>query len=300
MKRVNRTMVAVWVVAAGLGLPLAPGYAQSNGQQPDIQLPAGGSSGQPLIDPAVKAFMLGDYATALQLWEKAAGANDPQAMNNIGILYNKGLGVKKDNKQAEAWYLKSANLGYANAQFNLGNLYFNGDDGIKQDLTEAARWYTAAARGNHLRAQYYLAQMYEHGDGVKEDHLTALNWYVKSADGGLPEAKYVVGRMLLTGKGMQQDQPKALSYLLDAATAGVPHARALLGQAYADGLGTEPNRVEAYVWLSLSLDNLPAGQAQQQAFDTLRRVEEDMSQSEQAAGKRLLARMEVQQRQNTQ
>jgi TPR repeat protein len=291
MKLVNRATLAIWLTMGGFTLPVSTALAQTD-------TPTSGTP-QPLIDPANKAFMLGDYATASQLWEKAAAAGDPEAMNNLGILYYKGLGFKQDVKQAEAWYLRAAHLGYTNAQFNLGNLYFNGD-GIDQNLTEAARWYTAAARANHLRAQYYLAQMYEHGDGVKEDHATALNWYVKSADGGLPEAKYVVGRMLLTGDGLQKDQPKALGYLLDAASAGVPHARALLGQAYADGLGTEPNLVEAYVWLSLALDNLPPGQLQQKAFTTLRRVEQDMTQDQMASGKRLLARMEVHQTQNQQ
>lgn len=243
---------------------------------------------------ASKAFFAGDYATARKLWEQLAAQNDPAAMTNLGIMYEKGLGVKRDMQAAEGMYLRAANLGYEQGQFDLANLYYNGD-GIKQDYKQAGRWYMAAAMSGHLRSQYYLAQMYENGQGVPVDHLNALKWYVKAADGGLPEAKYVVGRKLLTGEDIKEDHPKAIPYLLDAADAGVPHARAWLGLAYFNGWGTPKNLVEAYIWLELALDNLPAGELQQKAYDTLRAAEDQMSQSELAAAKRLRAKASAKQ-----
>jgi hypothetical protein len=246
---------------------------------------------------ASKAFFAGDYATAKKLWEQLAAQNDPAALTNLGIMYEKGLGVKRDMQAAEAMYLRAANLGYQQGQFDLGNLYYNGD-GIKQDYKQAGRWYMAAALSGHLRSQYYLAQMYENGQGVPVDRLNALKWYVKAADGGLPEAKYVVGRKLLTGEDIQEDHPKAIPYLLDAADAGVPHARAWLGLAYYNGWGTPKNLVETYVWLELALDNLPAGQLQEKAYDTLRAAESQMSQNQLAAAKRLVAKASVKQSQN--
>lgn len=245
-------------------------------------------------DMASRAFFAGDYATAKRLWEKLAGENDPAAQTNLGIMYEKGIGVKRDVKTAEALYLRAANLGYAQAQFDLANLYYNGN-GIKQDFKQAGRWYMAAAMSGHLRSQYYLAQMYENGEGVPEDRMNALKWYVKAADGGLPEAKYVVGRKLLTGEDIKEDHPKAIPYLLDAADAGVPHARAWLGLAYLNGWGTPKNLVEAYLWLELGLDHLPAGELQQKAYEGVREAESDMSQSQLAAAKRLLAKAKAKQ-----
>src|SRR5260221_11377178 len=112
--------------------------------------------------------------------------------------------------------------------------------------------------------------MYEDGEGVPVDRLNALKWYVKAADGGLPEAKYVVGRKLLTGEDIKEDHPKAITYLLAAADAGVPHARAWLGLAYYHGWGTPKNLVEAYVWLELGLEHLPAGGLQQKSYEAVR------------------------------
>jgi hypothetical protein len=289
------------VLILGLGLlafsagPL-PSFAQDslpqNSQPQNSQ--AGASSDSDASEAASKAFFAGDYVKAGQIWEKLAAENDPAAMTNLGIMYEKGLGVKRDMKTAEAIYLRAANLGYAEAQFDLGNLYYNGD-GIKQDYKQAGHWYMAAALSGHLRSQYYLAQMYENGQGVPEDRLNALKWYVKAADGGLPEAKYVVGRKLLTGEDIQEDHPKAIPYLLDAADAGVPHARAWLGIAYYNGWGTPKNLVAAYVWLELGLDHLPAGELQQKTYNTLRAAESEMSEDQLAAGKRLVAKATVKQ-----
>lgn len=274
-------MAVIWVTSAlVLGVP-SPTFAQES--QPTTTPPPTES------DLASRAFFKGDYAQAKQRWERLAADNDPEAMTNLGIMYEKGIGVKRDVKTAEALYLRAANLGYVQGQFDLANLYYNGN-GIKQDYKSAGHWYTAAALAGHLRSQYYLAQMYENGEGVQEDRLNALKWYVKAADGGLPEAKYVIGRKLLTGEDIQEDHPKAIPYLLDAADAGVSQARAWLGIAYFHGWGTPKNLVEAYVWLELALDRLPAGELQQKAYHTLRDAESQMSQNQVSAAKRLVAK----------
>jgi len=41
------------------------------------------------------------------------------------------------------WFRKSAQQGYANAQFNLGIMYHHGC-GVKQDYPEALCWYSKA------------------------------------------------------------------------------------------------------------------------------------------------------------
>jgi hypothetical protein len=274
--------VLAWGLGLSVMLAVPPVTLAQN------SLPAA-SSDSSESDAATKAFFAGDYASAKAIWEKLAADNDPAAITNLGIMNEKGLGVKRDVPAAEALYLRAANLGYVQGQFDLANLYYNGD-GIKQDFKQAGHWYMAAALSGHLRSQYYLAQMYENGEGVPVDRLNALKWYVKAADGGLPEAKYVVGRKLLTGEDIKEDHPKAITYLLDAADAGVPHARAWLGLAYFNGWGTPKNLVEAYVWLELGLDHLPAGDLQQKAYEAVRQAESDMSQDQLAAAKRLLAK----------
>ena len=117
------------------------------------------------VDPGSAAFMSGNYALALQEWSTKAQTGDAEAMNNIGILYNKGLGVEQDEAMAASWYRRAAEIGFANAQFNLANLYYSGN-GVERDLKQSAGWYHEAAKRGHLGAQYFLGLMYEDGEGV--------------------------------------------------------------------------------------------------------------------------------------
>jgi len=236
--------------------------------------------------------MLGDYATAKQIWLEAAKAGDPEAMNNLGILYDKGLGVDRDIETAARLYERAADLGFPNAQFNLANLYYNGV-GIKRDYATAARWYTAAARGGHALAQFYLAEMYESGQGVKKDKLEAIGWYAKAADNKLPEAEYEVGRRLLYGDGVKPDTDKAYGYLMDAGFQGHAQSQALLGKAYARAIGGAARPVEAYVWLKMAASRLGPGRDLKEATELLRKVEGRLSADERAAAESTLLQFET-------
>ena len=61
-------------------------------------------------------------------------------------LNSKGYELSEVGNYAEAvkWYRIAAEQGDADAQFNLGLLYNNGD-GVTQNYTEAAKWYHKAA-----------------------------------------------------------------------------------------------------------------------------------------------------------
>lgn len=50
------------------------------------------------------------------------------AQNNLGLMYFLGEGVPQDDPQALEWFLKAAEQGHADAQFNLGMMYENGQD----------------------------------------------------------------------------------------------------------------------------------------------------------------------------
>ena len=58
---------------------------------------------------------------------KAAEQGHPRAQLKIGLMYDKGEGVKQDPVEAAKWYRRAASQGYAPAQFNLGFAYDTGD-----------------------------------------------------------------------------------------------------------------------------------------------------------------------------
>lgn len=63
------------------------------------------------------------YASTL----KRVQQGDAQAQYEIGKMYYKGDGVKKDYAEAAKWYYQAAQLGYAKAQSWLGYAYLKGD-----------------------------------------------------------------------------------------------------------------------------------------------------------------------------
>ena len=94
------------------------------------------------------------------------------AQYNLGIMYDNGLGVLQDYKEAVKWYTKSAEQGLADAQFNLGWAYSNGR-GVIQDYKESVKWYRKSAEQGDSLAQYNLGYMHAQGQGVPQDYVMA-------------------------------------------------------------------------------------------------------------------------------
>ncbi len=57
---------------------------------------------------------------------KSAEQGYADAQFNLGGMYAEGKGTPQDDKQAVHWYTKSAEQGLAAAQNNLGVMYLNG------------------------------------------------------------------------------------------------------------------------------------------------------------------------------
>ena len=85
------------------------------------------------------AYIKGDYKTAFIEWQPLAEQGHAKAQYNLGLMYDNGEGVLKDDKEAVKWYRKAAEQGHAKAQYNLGVMYINGD-GVLKDLSKAKYW----------------------------------------------------------------------------------------------------------------------------------------------------------------
>jgi uncharacterized protein len=131
------------------------------------------------LEDGVAAVKRGDYATALRLFRPLADQGDDVAQFDLGVLYNKGWGVRQDYVQAAKWYRLAAGQGNADAQYNLGILY---DDGHRYG--EAVNWYRKAADQGLADAQYNLGILYAKGRGVPQDYVQAYMWFNLLAEQG--------------------------------------------------------------------------------------------------------------------
>ncbi len=96
------------------------------------------------FNEGVAAYERGDYATALREFRPLANQGDADAQNNLGALYYHGKGVPEDDAKAVKWFRKAAEQGDADAQNNLGLMYGKGR-GVPQDYVQAHMWYNLAA-----------------------------------------------------------------------------------------------------------------------------------------------------------
>ena len=89
------------------------------------------------------AYDRADYKSALRIWMAAAQAGNPEAQNNVGEIYERGLGGEPNYDAAVIWYQKAADQGYTRALFNLGTLYEQGA-GVPKDRLRALNLYRQA------------------------------------------------------------------------------------------------------------------------------------------------------------
>jgi hypothetical protein len=133
----------------------------------------GGAATAGPFEDAVAAYRSGDYAAALRVWRRLAEEGDADAQFRLGVMYESGQGVLRNDADAISWYRKAAEQDDAVAQFNLGVMYAKG---VSPNHAEAALWYRCAADQGLAGAQFNLGMMYAAGQGVAQDYVQAHMW----------------------------------------------------------------------------------------------------------------------------
>ncbi len=136
------------------------------------------------FDEGLVAAMSGDYVTAYREFHPLAGKGDAEAQHNLGVMYYNGHGVAKNFGEAAKWFRKAAEQGIAEAQSSLGIMYHKGE-GVALDHAQSVIWYRLAADQGFAWAQYSLGAAYAGGEGVALNMEEAVKWYRKAAAQGL-------------------------------------------------------------------------------------------------------------------
>lgn len=118
-----------------------------------------------IVDDAVAAVESGDLEKGHYLLLKAAGDGSARAQDELGAYYQF---YENNYEEAFKWYRKSAEQGFADAQYNVGSSYDFGQ-GVERNPQEATKWYRLAVAQNHSWAQYNLAISYLNGSGVPKN-----------------------------------------------------------------------------------------------------------------------------------
>jgi TPR repeat protein len=236
----NITRVLPWLTAAACIAALA-GPARADRLPPGVLVI---HIHQPTYldrPPGSGPYSQADINDAMEL----AKIGDAEAQANLGIM----LQSRGQYKQAAYWYQQAAQAGVANAEYNMGTLYFNGE-GVPQDYAKAHQWFMRAARRGNKNAEFQLAMTYFTGQGVNKDPQQEIHWYEKAARQGLPAAAYNLGVIYNNGDEVPPDYVRAYAWMLLAQKGGLDAAGALT--AIAENL--TPEQIKQAKQLSRSLD----------------------------------------------
>jgi TPR repeat protein len=199
----------------------------------------------------LEAYERGDYAAALREWQPLAEKGDANAQYNLGLFYNQGQGVPKDLAQATAWYRKAAEQGNSNAEYNLAVMYSTGQ-GVPRDDGEAMKWYLKAAEKGVAGAQNNLGALYDEGSGAFRDFAQAEKWYRKAAEQGIATSQFNLAVMYDIGQGVPVNYEEALAWYHKAADQGHAGALGNIGILYYNGQGVKRDLTEAMRYFTLA------------------------------------------------
>lgn len=222
-----------------------------------------------VIKPLEKADSLyknGEYLEAFKEYEVQAKLNNPQAIYNLGVMYEQGQGCKKSDKKAIQSFKKSASLGFAPANFTLGKAYLNGTHGltinektakihltlasnsgmeiatvglsevllsenIESSTTLALNLLAPLIKNGHLDATY-LRALYDLKSGKETNNVKSIQTGIKALESssmkGHITSLMVLGNFNATGTFVKKDLIKAKEIFTVLDKAEIPVAKKLL------------------------------------------------------------------------
>ncbi|KAG0249613.1 hypothetical protein DFQ27_009907 [Actinomortierella ambigua] len=143
-----------------------------------------------------------------------------EAFRLLGMLYDQGLGVFKNPRQALAYYNDAARLGDFPAQLRLAAVYRTGNHVVAQDRYKSYYWISQAAESGNSVAEYGLGWHHELGFGTTKNLRMAVSLYRQASEKGHREANNRLGWLYQLGQGVPRDHAKAVCHYRDAAKLG--------------------------------------------------------------------------------
>lgn len=151
-------------------------------------------------DDAINYFNSKNYKKSIREFKKFIEINPDDlnkksnAMFNLAVIYDYGLGTKEDKNKAIYWYKLASTNNHKIAQFNLAWMYYHGDK-LEKNYFEAFKYYSLSAEQGYSKAQYNLGSLLFAGEGTLKDYVLAYKWFKISLLNGIKESKIYLNRI---------------------------------------------------------------------------------------------------------
>lgn len=156
-----------------------------------------------IYDKAVDFYRKEDYRQAFRIFKFLADNGYPLAYSMLGVAYENGEGVAKNEALMVQNYEKAIENGESWCAYNLGNYYYD-----KQDYGKALEYFSqGCSSDNPFRSEsyYMIGLMNEKGYGVAKNIPTAIRNYKKAVEYSTELESN--GRMALVRLGEPADDP---------------------------------------------------------------------------------------------
>ena len=167
----------------------------------------------------------------------------------MGMAYKNGDGVEQDPEMAIAFFKIAAELGHMLAQMAVGSYYY-----ALNDCYEAIKWIGMAAEMGNAEALFNMGIFYLEGMGCDQDMEKCANYLHRAARRRHPEAQFAYADLLSNGWGIEQDEKRAMKWYLDAAENGHVEAMYRLGEIYAEGRIVPEDLAAAAKWYNAACE----------------------------------------------
>lgn len=198
-----------------------------------------------------------NHELAEKLMRQAVDLNSAEGQYKYGaLLYgefdNEGHQDTNHFPEAGEWFKKSAEQGFANAQYSLAEMLHSGKLGDNQ-RANCVPWFLKAAAQGHPEAQAEvgrLSEFYPDSDLLKT--IDPIDMVKRAADQGDLRAQFDLARRYHVGDGVQIDPVESFNWMEKVANRGISDitvsvdAHFYLGVMYEKGLGVAKNLTNAF------------------------------------------------------
>lgn len=188
-----------------------------------------------------------DGEEKIDLLKEASEQGLARGWYKLGMEYNSGNIVKKDDSKALELLLKASELGSADAMGSVGVMYEYAV-GADKDINKAIEYYNKSIKRGCGFGTEYLGFIYANGYDVEQDYYKAFECFKIGARIGYPGSINMVGLYYEEGKGTEKNGSKAIEYYKRAAELGLAVAQSNLATCYKEGRGCEQNLEKAKEW----------------------------------------------------
>ncbi|MBQ9655281.1 MAG: caspase family protein [Prevotella sp.] len=191
------------------------------------------------------------YNEGIALVKPYAERGDAISQNYLGLFYES----MNENEKGLNWYIKAAENGFANAQFNVGRMYdyrYGSKKGLMQNDDYAKKYYIMSINNeNHQTGSKYsvinLFIIYE----SEKDSASMKKVLEQSVKEGVEMQQ---APFLLASKFYKNDSKRAYGLFRISAENGFDRAQYHIGKYFEDGIIVERDMGEAAKWYQKAAD----------------------------------------------